>query len=369
MDNTELHYIAYDPQEIWDAMITNYVEAGGDILYPGDEKEMLLRSVQSDIVQVLAGVDNALRMSTLRYAVGEYLDLIGESRGCERIEAQAATAKITVTKDDTYVAISLPAGTAMTVDGTMFYTLDSVLYIGGRNEAKTVTVTADRTGVVGNALTSGMTLQLASANAHVASIVAATDATGGRDAEDDDVYRERIREYGLSATTTGTAGRYEAVAEAVSSQIVDAKAVNTSAGNVAVYLILSSQTGAVALLADVLAAVSAEDVKPLTDTVTVAQATDLTYYLHLCYTCDGTTTTISAIQAAADEYQEWQNNTIGRAFTPDKLYAMLYNAGAERVYLDETYENEFNGSSTIEYTEIDSDERCTGTLTLHNANG
>ena len=44
MDN-EIHYLAYDPEELWKEMIVAYVEAGGDILYPGDEKEMLLRGV------------------------------------------------------------------------------------------------------------------------------------------------------------------------------------------------------------------------------------------------------------------------------------------------------------------------------------
>ena len=101
MDNTELHYLTYDPDEIWDQMIENYVEAGGDILYPGDEKEMLLRSVQADIVQIFAGVDNALRMATLRYAVGPYLDVIGELRSCARIEASAATATVTITTNAT----------------------------------------------------------------------------------------------------------------------------------------------------------------------------------------------------------------------------------------------------------------------------
>ena len=49
MDNTELHYITYDPEAIWEKMMENYNKAGGEILYPGDEKEMLLRSVLADI--------------------------------------------------------------------------------------------------------------------------------------------------------------------------------------------------------------------------------------------------------------------------------------------------------------------------------
>lgn len=369
MDNTELHYLTYDPDAIWQAMIENYVDAGGDILYPGDEKEMLLRSVQADIVQIFAGVDNALRMASLRYAVGDYLDIIGESRGCERIEAQAATATVTITTTGNGATYYLIAGTPMTFDGEIYYLLEEDFPLAGIARSETVSVVADRAGIVGNALLAGSELTLVSQNNSIASIVCATSATGGTEEEDDDTYRERIREYGLYSVTTGTAGRYEAVAKAVSTQIVDAKAINTSAGNVGIYLILSSQTGAAALLAEVLAAVSADDVKPLTDTVTVAQATNLSYCLEVDYTYDGTATTLSAIEDAVDEYLDWQNNTIGRAFNPDKLYAMMYSAGAERVYLDETYESEFNGSTTIQYTEINSNERCTGIVRLHNMNG
>ena len=70
MDSTEMHYLTYDPEEIWNGMISAYVDAGGDVLYPGDEKEILLRGVQAIVTQVFAGVDTALRMATLRYAVG-----------------------------------------------------------------------------------------------------------------------------------------------------------------------------------------------------------------------------------------------------------------------------------------------------------
>ena len=47
----ELHYVTYDPEELWQAMVTAYIGAGGDLLYPGDEKEMLLRGVQAALVE------------------------------------------------------------------------------------------------------------------------------------------------------------------------------------------------------------------------------------------------------------------------------------------------------------------------------
>ena len=65
--------------------------------------------------------------------------------------------------------------------------------------------------------------------------------------------------------------------------------------------------------------------------------------------------------AAVSEYQEWQDNKIGRAFNPDKLIAMLYQAGATRAVIGSG--SSFNGG-TAEYTEIAESARCSGTISL-----
>ena len=185
MDSTELHYLTYDPEEIWVEMQKAYVAAGGDILYSGDEKDMLLRSVQAIVVQAFAGVDNALRMATLRYAVKSYLDLIGELRGCYRIEAAPATMTVAITTATTGSATTLPAGTAMTADGEVFFLLDEDLELSGYAETLTAAVTCEQAGTKGNALTAGTALVLAVPNPAVAGIVAATDASGGNEEEQD----------------------------------------------------------------------------------------------------------------------------------------------------------------------------------------
>lgn len=366
MDNTELHYVTYDPDEIWEDMMVAYVEAGGDILYPGDEKEILLRAVLADIVQVFAGIDNGLRMQTLRYAVGDYLDVLGEQRGCERIEALAATAGVTITTNATGQADELPAGTAMTADGEMFYTLDEDIALSGYAQTLTATVTADRPGSAGNGLTAGTQMSLEYTLPAISAIVVSTAASGGQEAEEDDTYRERIRQHGLANVTTGPARQYEAAAEAVSSNIVDAKAVNLAAGSVGICLILSTQTGAESLIEAVEAALSAEDVRPLTDTISVYQATDIPYTLNVQYACDNASTAAQTLAQAAADYQKWQDDEIGRAFNPDRLMASLYQAGATRVLWGEG--SAFDGGS-VEYTEIGANERCKGTITLTEIGG
>jgi len=367
VDDTELHYVTYDPDSIWEQMMVAYVEAGGDILYPGDEKEMLLRSVLSDIVQVFAGIDNGLRMQTLRYAVGDYLDIIGEQRGCERIEATAATATITITTNETGSQITIPAGASMTADGELYYLLVDDLVLTGYAQEIIAEIIADRTGSIGNGLYRGTQMQMQSTYAAINSITVASDATGGQERESDDTYRERIRQYSLASVSSGPARQYEAAAKAVSSEIIDAKAVNLGAGSVGVYLILSSDTGAAALIQSVLDALNAEHTRPLTDNVSVYKATDVPYTLNVQCTTDGSSQTNSAIAKAVSEYQEWQDNTIGLAFNPDRLMAALYQAGASRVVWAEG--SAFNGTGDIEYTTIEDSERCKGTITLTTIGG
>jgi len=361
MDDTELHYVTYDPKEIWHEMMMAYIEAGGDILYPGDEKEMLLRSVLADIVQLFAGVDNALRMQTLRYAIGDYLDIIGELRSCERIEAAPATATVTIVTNPTGVSETLDAGTAITADGELFYLLDEEVNLSGYEQTFTATVTADRNGSVGNGLLTGTQMHMQSPHPAINSITAASDATGGQEREDDDTYRERIREYGLARISTGPASQYEAAAKAVSSVVVDAKALNNGAGKVGVYLILSDETGKDALIQSIYDALNATDVRPLTDDVSVQLATDISYTLNVEYMTDTSMTSVTSLEQAVNEYQEWQDNTIGLAFNPDRLIAALYQAGATRVIWGSG--STFNGDD-VEYTPISDTQRCKGTITL-----
>ena len=71
--------------------------------------------------------------------------------------------------------------------------------------------------------------------------------------------------------------------------------------------------------------------------------------------------TSAAISEAVNEYKEWQDNTIGRAFNPDRLMASIYKAGATRVIWGEG--SKFNTDGKVEYTEITENQRCKGTIT------
>jgi len=359
MSDSELHYLTYDPDAIYETMVATYLENGGEVIYPGDEKDLLLRGVLAMFVQAFAGVDNALRMATLRYAVRDYLDIIGENRGCERITATTATAKATITTASG-ASGSIAAGTAVTADGALIWTTDEEITLSGTAEDVTVSITCAESGEKGNALKAGDAMKTVGTVEGVAKIVCAESASGGQDAEDDDTYRERIRIHGLTSGTTGTAEQYEAAAMDVSSIIIDANAVNGGDGVVNVYLLLSDESQAEAMIEAVEEALNDGSVRPLTDTVNVEEASAVEYTLIAACTVD-TNVSESELEAAISEYQEWQDEKIGRAFNPDKLKALLYNAGAEKV---EWGDGSNIAGGEVQYTEIGEGEHCKGTITL-----
>lgn len=361
MDDNEIHYLTYDEAALWDAMIEAYLDAGGDVLYPGDEKEMLLRGVENIIMQAFAGIDNALRMDTLRYAVGEYLDIYGEKRNCYRISAKAATSRIQITFSASGESGTIPAGTPLTADGSVIYELTEDISYTGYAEVNYADIICTETGAKGNGLLSGAEMQFLIPQDNALNVTVLTDAEGGQDEEDDDTYRVRIQRYGLSTVTTGPSTQYESVAKAVTSEIIDARAINGGGGNVNVYLLLANTTGSAAIIAAVAAALTPDNMRPLTDNVTVSLATKKEYTLNVKYGTSPGANVSANIAEAVNKYQEWQDKTIGRAFNPEMLTSYLYQAGCLRVVYD-TGSN-FDGGN-VEYTEINDDEYCKGTITL-----
>lgn len=366
MDNTELHYLTYDVEELWRAMVLEYVDAGGDILYPGDEKEILLRGVQNIIMLAFAGVDNALRMATLRYAVRGYLDVLGDKIGCPRIQAEAATATVTITTNTTRQSGTLPEGTVLTADGQAFYLTTEDITLTGEAETITTDIRAEKAGAAGNGLVSGTQMGPANSNAAINSIVVVTGASGGHDEEADDVYRERIRKYGMSSATTGPSDNYEKIARNTSSSIIDAKALRCDEEDtpeVHIYLILedgTTESAAAAILAEVEVACDPKTVRPLSDVVHAYEAEAVEYTLNVQYRGGNTNNLATAVATAVQAYQEWQDNHIGQHFNPDILKSYLYQAGCTQVIFASG--SAFDGGN-VEYTEIDENQRCKGTIT------
>lgn len=358
------HFIRYDPDEIWMKANLTYIEQGGDILYPGDEKEMLLRGMMAIGISWMGAMDNALLMNTLTHSVDEFLDLYAERKSCYRMEAERARAVVEMDCRATGLPREIAAGTAMTADGQKIYLTEETVRLSGRAEKAAVGIIAEEAGAAGNGLPAGTRMQMYQGDADIAEIIVVEGAAGGRDREEDEAFRERIRVHGLTGVTTGPRQQYEAAARAVSPEITDARAIRTGECRVCVYLIFAEGANTDALIAETERALNPDSVRPMTDLVTAAEAPCREYALKAV--CKAEPGGAEALRTAADEYHAWQDGALGRVFNPDRLIAALYQAGAQRVQL--SGDSRFEDGEAV-YTEIEAYERCRGTVELEITGG
>ena len=371
MDDT-LHYLTYDPKAMWTEMYTAYMDAGGDPLFPGDEKEMLLRGTMAILLQTYAAFDHAARMQTLRYAAGEYLDIIGEKRGMYRIQAVKAMGTAEIVAKREIEPYTIAAGTIFTVGSRTYAMTESVLIpAGSGNTAKQTLLECMEAGTVGNALPAGTALNKVEQNAKIVSVTLLTATAGGVDLEENEAYRDRIREGGFFGATTGPKGAYQARAMDVSANIVDAGAYRKAAGVVGVALILEDGLTSgekAALIANVAQALSDDAIRPLSDTVEVEEAETVPYQMNIAYQVGGSTSedVLTKLNAAVLEYKTWQENTVGRIFDPFRLVMLLYNAGATMA--EWTTGSHVNGEA-VARRPIAENERLRGEVNLTLAEG
>ncbi len=364
MSSEELHYVPYDPEETWDEAMKTYIGEGGDVLYPGDEKEILLRAALAMATAICAKIDNGLRMDTRQYATGEYLKIYGDKRNCPYIEAVTATAPVEISFRLTSEARVIPAGTELTEDGVMIYlTTEDIRQTGTVQTVRTV-VKCQRPGTIGNGLREGAQLQFVQSNDAVIRVVVLENASGGVDAEDEEAYRERIGYNGLASVTTGSAQMYESKVRAVSPQIIDVKALNNGGGEVGIYIILAEGADRSAIFTAVERALRPDDDRPLTDHVQVHDANEKPYTLSVKVWYSAYAALGDAVVKAVKEYQVWQDHHMARAFNPDMLVAMLYQLGCERVQ----YQSGSGMNGSLEYTEIPLNAHCKGTINLEVVN-
>lgn len=383
MPDKEIHYLSYDPEAMWEEINRIYEESGGDRLFPGDEKEILLRCLLQILVTAYAAHDTAARMRTVRYAVKDYLDLLGENLSMPRNKEEPAKTILRLTVRDGSGSVSFAKGTLFSHDGFLsFETLETAAALSSGNEITLdIPVRCTTGGEVGNGIAAGTVFLPIISSASIRRVESLEETTGGRDGETDDEYRARLLETAFVGTVAGPEIQYKSRAMAVSSGIMDASAVaddtfiagepdigtkyGLERGQVLISLLFVesvSQTDRQSIIEAVYAALSSQDVRPLTDQVIVREATGVPFHIHVRYRVrEDAGDAISNIMAAAAEYKEWQCAAIGRAFDPYKLTSMLYNAGCARV--------EIVNDSTVadlpaEYTRIEKTQYLSGDVEM-----
>lgn len=156
--------------------------------------------------------------------------------------------------------------------------------------------------------------------------------------ESDEELRRRALLAWEGITTAGSTGSYIFHALSADSSIKDASATSPTPGQVVVTVLgrTGNGTPSAGTLAAVETALSAEDVRPLTDQVVVQGATVIEYTIDATLFLYAGPDSSVVIQAAIDAAQAYatKSHAIGIDITISGLYAALHQPGVQKVVLN-----------------------------------
>lgn len=221
-NNEELELITADPEGIFQEAKNLYKELSGNEVVPASEESYLLGTISALIGNIKAEMNRVALENYLPYAKNMRLDLKGAiygSRG-ERLGANAARTTMRCHISTTIERnVVIPSGTRFLYKTYIFTTEDEYTINQGELFVD-IPVVCETTGDIGTILKGEIT-EIIDRYDYFESCENITDVSGGRDDEDDESYRKRIREIPESFTSAGSEGAYKFWTKKASSLVTD----------------------------------------------------------------------------------------------------------------------------------------------------
>ncbi|NPV30551.1 MAG: baseplate J/gp47 family protein [Firmicutes bacterium] len=334
----QIEFVSTDVGEIEANIITVYEGISGRKLAPGDPVRLFLQAIAAIIAQQRVLINYAAKQNLLMYAEGAYLDHIGALVRTERLPAKAAqtTLRFTISPPQPQ-AVIIPAGIRATPDGQVFFaTVQATTVPAGATQ---IDVVAECTtpGTIGNGWQVGQINKLVDPLPWVQKVENITVSSGGVDEEDDDSYRERIRQAPESFSVAGPEEGYKYWAKSAHQSIIDVSVTSPAPGQIEIRPLLENgQIPGQEILDAVAGVCNDKRIRPLTDQVVVLAPEVVSYNIDLTYYIAQANAAIAAsiqeaVNKAVEDYVAWQRAKLGRDINPSELIARVMAAGAKRV--------------------------------------
>jgi len=340
--NPAYQFVSTDTNEVTSDLIQGYELIVGSTVRPASPEMQFIRWVAHVIVQERLLNNWSGNQNIPSRADGENLDALAELTYIQkRPGAKPASCKmrfeISVPREE---ATLIPAGTRVTdTSGTLVWNTDQDHYSPAGETFVEAEVCCQTLGIVGNGYAAGQISKLVDVYEYYSECKNITVSDGGSDVPTDEEYYELMRASMDAYSCAGARGSYIYWAKQVSMEIADVAVNSPIPGVVKLYVLMNDGTLATDEIKEkVLAACSADEVRPLTDLVYVEDAEIVPYDIQLTYYIPQRSTRsgaeiAAAVQDAVDRYVVWQRGKLGRDINPSKLYSLIMEAGIKRVDL------------------------------------
>lgn len=326
-------------REIESRLITSWEQLAGRSMLPASPERVFVAWMAAAIAHYLEKVNNAANQNTLSGATGEYLDALSELYGdIPRPQAKPALARMVFYLEDAAANnVTVPQGTLVsTADGAVVFATNYPATISaGETESNVVFAACIEDGPVGNGYAAGQINRLYGGFSGVDGCRNIDETFDGADVMSDEDYRALIKERMAVYSTAGARRAYEYIAKQTNERITEVCVVQPedAPGHVVIYALCDDGTPATSdMMAAILAACSADTVRPLTDVVEVDSADAATYSITFTYYIrSDVTQSADEVEAAVSEtvndFIKWQAAKFGRDLNPSVLTEMLMRTG------------------------------------------
>ena len=344
MSRTQYQFIPTDPDEIVEWMTAKYEELTGVTVQPGSPERLFIQWAASVVIQERALANYAANQNLPSRAEGENLDALAELFYThERPQAKAATCtmRFTISEPQAF-AVLIPKGTRVTdASNTHVWETAEDIYVTAGETYADVKAVCQTVGAAGNGFVAGQINTIVDLFAYYQSCANLTESDGGGDAATDEEFYELLRLSMDGYSCAGARGGYIYFAKRVDTKIADVIAASPTPGVVKLYVLMDD--GSIAteeMKGKVLAACSADDVRPLTDFVSVEDPEQVPYNVRLTYYIQDDAEVSAeelalAVAKKVGEFTDWQSAKLGRDINPSRLISMLMETGIKRVELEE----------------------------------
>jgi phage-related baseplate assembly protein len=295
-------------------------------------------------------IQYAAQQNLLAFASFPMIDYLGALLGVTRLAAQPATVTLQFTLANALtVAYTIAAGTQVAASaGQQVFATDADLIIAPGALSASVNATATVAGPGGNGYLAGQINVALNPSALVSVVTNTSTSSGGSAPESDDHLRTRIQAAPNQFSAAGPAGAYRFFALGVDPSIIDVQVISPAPGQVNVYVLTGPSTvqpapapnnigiAGPALLAEVQAALNADKVRPVTDTVSALAVSEIDYQINASitlYSDADPTATMAAVQTAAEQVAIQLASKIERDIVPSQIISALSVPGVYEVVL------------------------------------
>jgi phage-related baseplate assembly protein len=250
----------------------------GRELQPAQVEQLMLQFVVYREVLLLERFNAGMMQMLYQFSKAPALDYIAGLVAVERLPAARAGCTVRFTLVDGHGQVLIPEGTRVsTVDGVAIFAVTDDIVIPPAVNSVDVSAIAEIPGKGGNGYAPGKVNVILDPLAFVATVANLDTTGGGSDVETDEQLRERIKLAPSQYSSAGSRQSYLFYSKSANALITDVSVSSPIPGTVLIVPLTSATDTPQQVIDDIYRVCSAENVRPLTDTVIVSAPVSVDY--------------------------------------------------------------------------------------------